>query len=86
MKGNYRAIKYVWNPEWIGTEGHKAEILAAKRACISEIASDWAQDQEVEPTEAQIKLTIMHISKYASCTVQRIDNCYSKVMVAIMRI
>lgn len=81
----YRAIKYVWNPEWIGEEAFKAELKIAKAACIAEVVCDWVQDHDIDPTEAQQKLTAMHIAKYAEFKVyMRIDKCYTKVLLEIM--
>lgn len=84
IKRTYRAIKYVWNPEWIGEEHFNAELKAAKAVCILEIIDDWCQDQGVTPTESQQKLTAMHINKYGQCTVQKhIDKCYTKVILEV---
>lgn len=81
----YRAIKYVWNPEWIGDDAFKSEIKAAKAACIAEVLTDWVQDHDINTTEAQQKLTAMHIAKYADFKVfMHIDKCYSKVLLEVM--
>lgn len=83
-KQHHRAIKYVWNPEWIGKSAFDSEVKAAKAACIADIVEEWAYDQDIHPTEAQEKLTVQHIAKYASCKVElHIDRCYSKVIVEI---
>lgn len=42
MSQDYRAIKYVWNEEWIGKDAYQKELLCAKQACISDIVTDWA--------------------------------------------
>lgn len=85
QKQLYRAIKYIWNPEWIGKDHFEAELKVAKAACILEIVDDWCLDHEIKPTEAQQKLTAMHINKYGQCTVQKhVDTCYSKVLLEVM--
>lgn len=84
QKKHYRAIKYVWNPEWIGKEHFEAEIKAAKGACIADIVIDWAQDHDITPTESQQKLTAMHIMKYGDFKVfMHVDRCYSKVILEV---
>lgn len=81
----YRAIKYVWNPEWIGKEAFQEELKVAKAACIAEVVFDWVQDHDINPTEAQQKLTAMHIAKYANFKVyMHVDRCYSKVILEVM--
>lgn len=84
QKKHYRAIKYVWNPEWITKEHFETEVKAAKAACVADIVLDWAQDHDINPTESQQKLTAMHIMKYGEFKVLlRIDRCYSKVILEI---
>ena len=83
-KQHYRAVKYVWNPEWIGKEHFDVELKAAKGACIADIVVDWCQDHDVMPTDAQQKLTAMHIMKYGSFKVfLHNDRCYTKVLLEI---
>ena len=84
-KQKYRAIKYVWNPEWIGEDAFKKEVLAAQRACVADILMDYSQDLNTELSDAQLKLTSMHISKYGQCKVEKhIDRCYSKVTIEVL--
>lgn len=84
-KQNYRAIKYVWNPEWIGEEAFKNEVLAAQRACVADIIMDYSQDLGCEMSDAQLKLTTLHIQKYGQCKVEKhIDRCYSKVSIEVL--
>lgn len=81
----YRAIKYVWNPEWIGEEAFKKEVLCAQRACVADIIMDYSQDLASELSDAQLKLTTLHISKYGQCKVEKhIDRCYSKVSIEVL--
>ena len=61
-KNMYRAVKYVWNKEWIGDDAYQKELLCAKQACISDLVSDWMQDQDLTPTESQITLTVHHVA------------------------
>lgn len=77
-KNMYRAIKYIWNKEWIGEEAFHKELLCAKQACISDLVSDWALDQKVKPSEGQIKLTVNHVAKYGTFKAVQIDRCYTK--------
>lgn len=77
-KNMYRAVKYIWNKEWIGEEAYQKELLCAKQACISDITQDWVQDQEFAPSEAQIKLTVNHVAKYGTFRAVVIDRCYTK--------
>lgn len=84
-KQKYRAIKYVWNPEWIGEEAFKNEVLAAQRACVADIIMDYSQDLNAELSDAQLKLTTLHIQKYGQCKVEKhIDRCYSKVSIEVL--
>lgn len=79
----YRAIKYVWRPEWIGDEAYKAEILAAQQACCSDIVMDYQQDCTTF-TQADVNLTISFIKKYGQCTIQNInDRYYMKVILEV---
>lgn len=81
--GNFRAIKYVWNKEWIGEDAFQKELLCAKQACVSDVVTDWIQDQKVQPTEAQIKLTVNHVAKYASFRAVKVDSCYTKCILEV---
>ena len=81
--GNYRAIKYVWNKEWIGEGAFQNELVCAKQACVSDVVTDWIQDQEVPPTEAQVKLTVNHVAKYASFRAVKVDRCYTKCILEV---
>ena len=84
-KQQYRAIKYIWNPEWIGEEAFKKELKCAQQACISEILTDYGMDQETLLTESQLKLTALHVTKYAQCKViKHMDNCYTKVIMEVL--
>ena len=83
-KQTYRAIKYVWNPEWIGEEAFKKEVLCAQQACVADIIVDYSQDLNYELSDAQLKLTTLHIQKYGQCKVEKhIDRCYSKVSIIV---
>ena len=82
-KQTYRAIKYVWNKEWIGEDAFQKELICAKQACISDVVQDWSLDQKVEPTESQVRLTINHVAKYGTFTASRIDRCYTKCILEI---
>lgn len=80
----YRAIKYVWDPKWIGDDAYKKEIEAAQRACCSDILLDYQQDVG-NLSEAQVTLTVAYIKKYAQCTVINIgDRCYRKVQLEVL--
>lgn len=84
-KQKYRAIKYVWKAEWIGEEAFKKEVLCAQQACVSDILTDYSQDQSATLSEAQIKLTVMHIQKYGQCKVENVgDRCYVKVSIEVL--
>lgn len=84
QKQIYRAIKYVWDPKWIGDEAYKNETKAAQQACVSDILMDYQQDVG-DLSEAQIRLTIAHIKKYAQVSVINIgDRCYRKVQVEVL--
>ena len=81
----YRAIKYVWNPEWIGEEAFKKEVLCAQQACVSDILMDYSQDLDSPLTESQAKLTVLHIQKYGQTKIEKhIDRCYSKVSIEVL--
>ena len=83
-KNVYRAIKYVWDPKWIGDDAYKKEIEAAQRACCSDILLDYQQDVG-DLSEAQIRLTVAYIKKYAQCSIFNIgDRCYRKVQVEVL--
>lgn len=85
QKQKYRAIKYVWNPEWIGEDAFKNEVAAAQRACIADILMDYSQDLDTQLSDAQLKLTTLHIQKYGQCKVEKhIDRCYSKVSIEVL--
>lgn len=85
QKQKYRAIKYVWNPEWIGEDAFKNEVLAAQRACIADIIMDYSQDLDTKLSDAQLKLTTLHIQKYGQCKIEKhIDRCYSKVTIEVL--
>lgn len=80
----YRAIKYVWKPEWIGEDAHKKEIIAAQQACCSEILTDYKLDC-TSFTQSDAELTISFIKKYAQCTILNLhDHCYMKVILEVM--
>lgn len=83
-KNMYRAVKYVWNKDWIGEEAYQKELLCAKQACISDMVQDWTQDQDPTPSEAQIKLTVNHVAKYGMFRVSVVDHCYTKCMLECM--
>lgn len=81
---HYRAIKYVWKPEWIGKEAHEKEVLAAQQACIADIVSDFSIDCESRLSDAEIRLVIIHIKKYSQCTIINYgDHCYIKIKVEV---
>ena len=85
QKQLYRAIKYVWNPEWIGEEAFNKEVLAAQRACVADIIMDYSQDIDRQLSDGELKLTTLHIQKYGQCkVVKHIDRCYSKVSIEVL--
>lgn len=83
-KQHYRAIKYIWRAEWIGEDAHKKELIAAQKACVADILSDYSIDCETPLTEPEIKLLILHIKKYSQCSVIHTgDRCYVKVLLEV---
>ena len=83
-KQHYRAIKYVWKAQWIGEEAYKKELIAAQQACVADIVTDYTVDCESPLSDADIRLTILHIKKYAQCSVVHTsDRCYVKVLLEI---
>lgn len=83
-KQHYRAIKYVWKPEWIGDEAYKKELLVAQQACVADIMADYSVDCTSHLSDADIKLTILHIKKYSQCSiVHTSDRCYVKILLEI---
>lgn len=81
----YRAIKYVWKSEWIGEEAFKKELLCAQQACVSDILTDYSQDQSATLSDPQIQLTVLHIQKYGQCKVENVgDRCYVKVSIEVL--